>query len=140
MHVSPAKHSYASVTDRQTDGRTDKVIPMRRYASQATQKKQVKYTKLRQIWHFTWKEDVCRRRGPLWPTLVLSVTHFAPTGPDRAKKQKYRKHLLGGFREAENAKSSPDGRQTDELLWQKLPWAFDTSSSFRLHVYVPSHI
>ena len=23
MHVSPAKHSYASVTDRQTDGRTD---------------------------------------------------------------------------------------------------------------------
>ena len=43
MHVSPAKHSYASVTDRQTDrhtdGRTtDKVIPMCRYASQATQK------------------------------------------------------------------------------------------------------
>ena len=48
MHVSPAKHSYASVTDVQTDGRTDrqtdrqttdKVIPMCRYASQATQKK-----------------------------------------------------------------------------------------------------
>ena len=43
MHVSPAKHSYASVTDgrtdKQTDGRTtDKVIPMCRYASQATQK------------------------------------------------------------------------------------------------------
>ena len=47
MHVSPAKHSYASVadgqTDRQTDGRTDgrttdKVIPMCRYASQVTQK------------------------------------------------------------------------------------------------------
>ena len=43
MHVSPAKHSYESVTDRQTDGRTDrqttdKVIPMCRYASQATQK------------------------------------------------------------------------------------------------------
>ena len=42
MHVSRAKHSYASVTDgrtdRQTDGRTtDKVIPMCRYASQATQ-------------------------------------------------------------------------------------------------------
>ena len=42
-HVSPAKHSYASVTDGQTDGRTDrrttdKVIPMCRYASQATQK------------------------------------------------------------------------------------------------------
>ena len=37
--MSPAKHSYASVTDRQTDGqRTDKVIPMCRYASQATQK------------------------------------------------------------------------------------------------------
>ena len=34
MHVSPAKHSYASVTDGQT---TDKVIPMCRYASQATQ-------------------------------------------------------------------------------------------------------
>ena len=42
MHVSPAKHSYASVTDGQTDGRTDgqmdgrttdKVIPMCRYAS-----------------------------------------------------------------------------------------------------------
>ena len=49
MHVSPAKHSSASVTDgqtadRQTDGRrdrqtTDKVIPMCRYASQATQKR-----------------------------------------------------------------------------------------------------
>ena len=43
MHVSPAKHSSASVTDGQTDGRTDgqttdKVIPMCRYASQATQK------------------------------------------------------------------------------------------------------
>ena len=50
MHVSPAKHSSASVTDgqtdrqtdRQTDGQTDrrrtKVIPMCRYASQATQK------------------------------------------------------------------------------------------------------
>ena len=43
MHVSPAKHSYVSVTDRPTDGRTDrrttdKVIPMCRYASQATQK------------------------------------------------------------------------------------------------------
>ena len=43
MHVSPAKHSYGSVTDRQTDGQTygqttDKVIPMCRYASQATQK------------------------------------------------------------------------------------------------------
>ena len=39
MHVSPAKHSYASVTDRRTDGRTtDKVIPMCRFASQATQK------------------------------------------------------------------------------------------------------
>ena len=42
MHVSPAKHSYASVTDGQTDRRTDrqttdKVIPMCRYASQATQ-------------------------------------------------------------------------------------------------------
>ena len=24
MHVSPAKHSYASVTDRQTDRRTDR--------------------------------------------------------------------------------------------------------------------
>ena len=56
MHVSPAKHSYADYqesvttgqtqartdgrTDRQTDGRTpDKVIPMCRYASQATQHK-----------------------------------------------------------------------------------------------------
>ena len=36
MHVSPAKHSSASVTDgqtdRRTDGQTDKVIPMCRYA------------------------------------------------------------------------------------------------------------
>ena len=51
MHVLPAKHSYASVTDgrtdrqtdRQTDGKTDgrttdKVIPMCRYDSQVTQK------------------------------------------------------------------------------------------------------
>ena len=54
MHVLPAKHSSGGVTDgrtdrrterqtdRQTDGRTDrqmadKVIPMCRYASQATQ-------------------------------------------------------------------------------------------------------
>ena len=44
MHVSPAKHSYASVTDGRTDRRTtDKVIPMCRYALQATQtiKKQI---------------------------------------------------------------------------------------------------
>ena len=35
----PAKHSYGSVTDGQTDRRTtDKVIPMCRYASKATQK------------------------------------------------------------------------------------------------------
>ena len=40
MHVSPAKHSYGSVTNGQTDGRTtDKVIPMCRYASQATEKR-----------------------------------------------------------------------------------------------------
>ena len=43
MHVSPAKQSYASVTDGQTDRWTDgqktnKVIPMCRYALQATQK------------------------------------------------------------------------------------------------------
>ena len=47
MHVSPAKHSSASVTDGQTDEQTDrrtdrrttdKVIPTCRYASQATQK------------------------------------------------------------------------------------------------------
>ena len=43
MHVLPAKHSYGSVTDGRTDRRTDrqttdKVIPMCRYASQATQK------------------------------------------------------------------------------------------------------
>ena len=42
MHVSPAKHSFGKCdrqTDRQTDGRTtDKVIPMCRYASHATQK------------------------------------------------------------------------------------------------------
>ena len=45
MHVSPAKHSFGKCdrkvwqTDRQTNGQTtDKVIPMCRYASQATQK------------------------------------------------------------------------------------------------------
>ena len=46
MHVSPAKHIYAWLPrkcDYRTDGRTerqtpDKVIPMCRYASQATQK------------------------------------------------------------------------------------------------------
>ena len=46
MHVSPAKHSYAWLprkcdyqTDRHTHRQTpDKVIPMCRYASQATQK------------------------------------------------------------------------------------------------------
>ena len=51
MHVSPAKYSFGKCdrkvtdgqtegrTDRQTDGQTtDKVIPMCRYASQATQK------------------------------------------------------------------------------------------------------
>ena len=48
MHVSPAKHSFGKCdrkvwqTDRQTDGQTtDKVIPMCRYASQATQKLRV---------------------------------------------------------------------------------------------------
>ena len=41
MHVSPAKHSFGKCDRKvwQTDGRTtDKVIPMCRYASQATQK------------------------------------------------------------------------------------------------------
>ena len=46
MHVLPAKHSFGKCdrkcdgrTDGQTDGQTmDKVIPMCRYASQATQK------------------------------------------------------------------------------------------------------
>ena len=47
MHVSPAKHSFGKCDrrkcdrrmDRQTDRlTTDKVIPMCRYASQATQK------------------------------------------------------------------------------------------------------
>ena len=42
MHVSPVKHSFGKC-DRRTDGQTDrrttdKVIPMCRYASQATQK------------------------------------------------------------------------------------------------------
>ena len=38
MHVSPAKHSYGSVTDGRIDRQTtDKVIAMCRYASQATQ-------------------------------------------------------------------------------------------------------
>ena len=53
MHVSPAKHSYACLprkcdyrTDRQTDRMTDrqmpdKVIPMCRYTSQATQKRKL---------------------------------------------------------------------------------------------------
>ena len=39
MRVSPAKHSYGSVTDGRTDRQTtDKVILMCRYVSQATQK------------------------------------------------------------------------------------------------------
>ena len=42
MHASPAKHSFGKCdrrTDRRTDRQTtDKVIPMCRYASQATQK------------------------------------------------------------------------------------------------------
>ena len=40
MHVSPAKHSYGSVTDGRTDGQTDdgQSDPMCHYASQATQK------------------------------------------------------------------------------------------------------
>ena len=42
MHVTPAKHSFRKCdrrTDGQTDGRAmDKVIPMCRYALQATQK------------------------------------------------------------------------------------------------------
>ena len=40
MHVSPAKHSFGKCDRKvlQTDGQTDKVIPMCRYASQATQK------------------------------------------------------------------------------------------------------
>ena len=62
MHVSPAKHSYASVTDgrtdRQTDGRTDrqtngrttdKVTPMCRYASQATEKNSIEFCTLNAI-------------------------------------------------------------------------------------------
>ena len=41
-----SKHRYASVTERQTDGRTtDKVIPLCRYASQATQKYMSAYGK-----------------------------------------------------------------------------------------------
>ena len=51
MQVSPAKHHYASVTDGQTDRRTDrqttdKVIPMCRYASQATQKLHIMYKEM----------------------------------------------------------------------------------------------
>ena len=39
MHVSPAKHNYASVTDGRTDRQTDDgQNDPRRYASQATQK------------------------------------------------------------------------------------------------------
>ena len=54
MHVSPAKHSYGNLTDGRTDRRmdrqtTDKVIPMCRYTSQATQK-----------WWQHFEECMCR--------------------------------------------------------------------------------
>ena len=62
MHVSPAKHSSRIVTDGRTDRRTDgqterrtdrqttdKVIPMCRYASQATQKWIPKELKMRPV-------------------------------------------------------------------------------------------
>ena len=66
MHVSPAKHSSASVTDGQTDGRTDrqtdgrttdKVIPMCRYASQATQWKVYKCC-MKYYFKTTWWESL----------------------------------------------------------------------------------
>ena len=65
MHVSPAKHSYGSVTDRWTDRRTDrqttdKVIPMCRYALQATQKWQHSeecMCRLRNIAMGVWQTD-----------------------------------------------------------------------------------
>ena len=60
MHVSPAKHSFAyyqeSVTAGQTDTHTrtdrqtpDKVIPMCRYASQATQKRTILFSPTERI-------------------------------------------------------------------------------------------
>ena len=64
MHVSPAKVWQKSVTDGQTDGRTDgwtdrrttdKVIPMCRDASQATQKSEAA---LRAIFPFYTTEKV----------------------------------------------------------------------------------
>ena len=59
--MSPAKHSYASVTDGRTDqylsGHTDKVIPMCRYASQATQK-------LQQVWEKDRSQQVLHMQVP----------------------------------------------------------------------------
>ena len=80
MHVSPAKHSFGKCdrkvwqTDRQTDGQTtDKVIPMCRYASQATQKLIKKK-----------KDRNCRwggRPSPLTPATV----HCIPTNTENPK-------------------------------------------------------
>ena len=74
MHVSPAKHSYAWLprkcdywTDRQMP---DKVIPMSRYASQATQKVVVKAIHCEQCW--PWFHFI---RNYLWIGLLwLNVT------------------------------------------------------------------
>ena len=77
MHVSPAKHSYASVTDgqtdRQTDGRTDgqttdKVIPMCRYASRATQKES---TELLQNTRNKQQRPILTSRIP-----IASILHY----------------------------------------------------------------
>ena len=79
MHVSPAKHSSGKCdrkvwqTDRQTDGQTtDKVIPMCRYASQATQKIKVKIK-------FKLIDQAIRSRSPgskLWYGKRGLVTKF----------------------------------------------------------------
>ena len=81
MHVSPAKHSSASVTDgrtdrrtdRQTDRRTDrqttdKVIPMCRYASQATQKP---FSTINALWPWPLDPKINRAHPQLMGNLCM---------------------------------------------------------------------
>ena len=91
MHVSPAKHSYAWLprkcdyrTDTHTDRQTpDKVIPMCRYASQATQKQSPHKNdpyKSTLRWHktvFILREETDKTKGAgytYWFNLLCSDT------------------------------------------------------------------
>ena len=80
MHVSPEKHSFGQCdrkvwqTDRQTDRQTtDKVIPMCRYASQATQKPPHVHASCQVSWNSVSSfkgevENVTANQRPGWPS------------------------------------------------------------------------